>query len=174
MRDFSKAYAGTYSALYPSVENSMREMGKAMWHFAQIKEIVWYQWGYANITKAIHGLEHVYGEYIDSFKEVLAQLGLPLVYPAIPEFSKDIPDLETAFSVCIDLIDYVNEALSEFIEVSDRGRLEPLARRAENIQMENFAPRSWLIQATVMAANGNSASSIDSWMEELLENEGED
>ena len=50
-----------------------------------------------------------------------------------------------------------------------REALEPLARRAENIQMENFAPRAWLTQALTMSEQGGSASSLDSWLKDTLD-----
>lgn len=171
MREYNKAYI---KSKYPGLRDPSRyvvaEMGKAMWHFAQLKEVTWYQWGYAGITRAIHYLEHSYGAYIDGFKDLLAQLGLPIEYPSIEELDVTPQGLSETFDMCISLIDGVNNALSVFIEKCDRDRLEPLARKAENIQMENFAPRAWLEQAKAMAETGDwSAPSIDSWMARTLD-----
>lgn len=107
-----KTYTNAYSdprctALEEPMRDVMSRMGKAMWHFAQLKEITWYQWGYAGITGAIHYLEHVYGGYIDSFKELLAQMGLPLAYPGIPELREPFDSLAGIFARCIGLIDEV-------------------------------------------------------------------
>ena len=170
MTNYKNAYADRrYEALEQPMRSVMSRMGKAMWHFAQLKEITWYQWGYAGITGAIHHLEHVYGGYIDSFKALLAQMGLPLAYPAIPEMEESFGSLTAIFYHCIGLIDEVNDALSAFVEAADREALEPLARRAENIQMENFAPRAWLTQALTMSEQGGSASSLDSWLNDTLD-----
>lgn len=170
MKTYTNAYSDPHcTALEEPMRNVMSRMGKAMWHFAQLKEITWYQWGYAGITGAIHYLEHVYGGYIDSFKELLAQMGLPLAYPGIPELREPFDSLAGIFARCIGLIDEVNDALSAFVEAADREALEPLARRAENIQMENFAPRAWLTQALTMSEQGGSASSLDSWLKDTLD-----
>lgn len=170
MKNFKDAYADEiFYGLQGPVSNVVGAMGKAMWTFAQIKEITWYQWGYAGITGAIHWLEHICGDYIDEFKDTLAQIGRPLIYPAIPAFTGEIRSLPEAFDYCIGEIDRVNKALSDFIEAADTERYEPLARKAENIQMRNFAPRAWLTQAAVMSYEPNSASSVDSWLKNTLD-----
>lgn len=169
MKKYNAAYGDSrYAPLYTPMRAVVEAMGTAMWHFAQIKEITWYGWGYEGITEGIHRLEHVYGEYIDDFKKLLAQVGMPLSYPEILEFRKNPQNLEEIFDLCMGLIDRVNDALSEFVETADCCGLEPLARQAENIQMENFRPRAWLCQARTMAENGSSAASIDSWVRRTL------
>ena len=170
MRDYYRAYDGERnSPLYEPMRDVVAEMGKAMWSFAQIKEMTWYGWGYAGITAAIHYLEHTMPEYIDQFKGLMAQLGLPIAYPPIPELKAQYGDLKQVFDACMEIIDSVNEALSRFIEVADTSRFEPLARKAENIQMLNYEPRAWLTHARAMAENDVSASSIDSWLAHTLE-----
>lgn len=174
MKDYYGAYKNElYSPLYEPMRGVMRGMGKAMWHFAQLKEMTWYQWGYAGITGFIHHLEHVYPEYIDRFKGLMAQLGLPISYPPIEEFRGAGKDLEDIFRTCIGLIDEVNMALSRFVEAADNLYFEPLARQAENIQMANFEARAILTQALTMSEQGNSASSLDSWLKGTLDAPGQ-
>lgn len=172
MNEFSKAYEN-YPNLYETGKKAIGEMGRAMWHFAQLKEITWYQWGLQGITAAVHGLEHVYGEYIDRFKEAIATLGLPLIYPDIKALDEDFTDIVSILDTCIDLIDDVNNALSDFIFETDNARLEPLARQAEEIQIMNFRPRAWLTQTRTMAENGESMASLDKWFEEFMAKEGD-
>lgn len=170
MRDYYGAYqADGASALYEPMRGVMSAMGKAMWHFAQLKEMTWYQWGYAGITGFLHHMEHVYPEYIDAFKGLMAQLGLPIAYPAIEEFREPEPELGSVFQAGIRLVDEVNRALSRFVEAADSFDFEPLARQAENIQTANFAPRAILTQALTMSGQGNSASSLDSWLKGTLD-----
>ena len=169
MRDYYEAYKDNrYSALYEPMRRVMGAMGKAMWMFAAIKEITWYQWGMEGLTAFLHHLEHVYPEYIDEFKALLAQLGLPLVSPPLPELTEAVPNAQRALELSLDLVDEVNEALSGFIEVTDTMRYEPLARKAENIQMANFEPRAILTQALTMAEQGASEASYDSWIKNTL------
>ena len=170
MRDYYSAYKeDRFSGLYEPMRGAMSAMGKAMWHFAQLKEMTWYQWGYAGITGFLHHMEHVYPDYIDEFKGLLAQLGLPIAYPPIAEFRDSQLDLDAIFETAIRLVDEVNEALSRFVEEADTAGFEPLARKAENIQMMNFEPRAILTQALTMAEQGNSPSSLDSWLKETLD-----
>ena len=168
MRNAAKAYEGGYESLELPVKKLMAALGKAMWHFARIKEITWYQWGLEAITASIHKLEHDCGEYIDRLKMVLTQEGLPLPYPSIPEYDSEPQNVVDAFNDCIDLIDEVNAALSEFIDATDNDYWEPLARQAEEIQVINFKPKAWLNQTKVMAENGESMASLDKWFNEFF------
>ena len=70
---------------------------------------------------------------------------------------------------CISLIDDVNDGLSGVIEVCDNANFEPLARYAENVQMENYQDRQWLCEAKAMAENdGISSTSFDNWLNRTL------
>lgn len=169
MRNYYSAYQDNgFSRLYEPMRRVMEELGTAMWHFAQIKEMTWYSWGLQGITGSLHWLEHVYPDYIDKFKGLLAELGLPLVYPPIKQFTGAVDTIPQAFRESISIIDRVNDALSEFVEAADSEAWEPLAREAETIQMENFRPRAWLTQALTMSEQGASAASLDSWMMKTL------
>lgn len=169
MRDYYAAYReDRYSFLYEPMRRAMSAMGNAMWSFAAIKEHTWYS-GYAALTRAIHALEHKQPKYIDQFKDIMAKLGLPLVYPPIPEMGDSFSTVEEVLDKCISLIDDVNEGLSEVIEVCDNANFEPLARYAENVQMENYQNRQWLCEAKAMAENGEmSSTSFDNWLNGTL------
>lgn len=169
MREFKSAYRNDrYSFLYEPMRRAMAAMGKAMWWFATLKEQTWYQ-GYAGVTAAIHALEHKQPDYIDELKDIMAKLGLPLGYPPIPELDMEYSGLPDTFDKCITLIDEVNDALSGIVEACDTADYEPLARYAENVQMENFQDRQWLVEAKTMAENGDgSTTSYDSWFVNIL------
>lgn len=169
MKDFNRAYSDErFAPLYEPTRRVMAVMGKAMWHFAALKEITWYQWGFAGITGAVHYLEHLYPEYIDGFKDVLAQTGRPIPYPAIPEMTESFTDLPGLLFHCLTLIDEVNAALSDFIEATDTSDFEPLARQAESIQIENYKNRAWLEQAITMSHENGSVPTVDSWLKSTL------
>lgn len=165
MRDFSTAYANT--ELYDPAKNLMSAFGEAMWAMAQIKEILWYEVGYENVKEFFHRMEHSYGDHIDEFKALLAQIGLPLIYPDIKALGEESLDLRQCFEKGIEKIDRVNVALSDFIEATDNAEHEPLARQAESIQIDNYKPRAIMAQAMVMAENG-SATSFDNWFGHLV------
>lgn len=168
MRDFSQSYT-EFPRFYEPARRVMAAFGKAMWHFAQLKEIIWYEVGYENVKEFFHHMEHSYGEHIDNYKLLMAQVGLPLLYPDIPGMSMENRGLAECFDIGIRLIDSVNEALSDFIEATDLDRFEPLARQAENIQMANYKPRAVMLQARTMANNGGgSATSFDNWFKDMI------
>jgi len=167
MRDFNSAYAN-YGGMGEAVRRCVASMGKAMWWFAAIKEQTWYN-GYAALTKAIHYLEHEQPEYIDQLKDIMAKIGLPLPYPAIPEFLSELNSIPQTLETCIALLDEVNAGLSDVIDKTDNELHEPLARYAENIQMANYRDRQWLMEAKAMAEGGDvSATSYDSWLANTL------
>lgn len=169
MRNFTEAYRD-FPQLREPVRRAMGAMGKAMWHFAQIKEIIWYEVGYEHVKEFFHSMEHSYGDRIDELKAILAQVGLPLLYPDIRGMEEQPLSLEDCFNAGINLIDEVNAALSEIIEITDDRLYEPLARQAESIQIENYKPRAVMMQARTMAANGGgSATSFDNWFEDMAE-----
>lgn len=169
MKDFNMAYKTAVCAhLEEPAKKVVGAMGRAMWHFAQIKEITWYCWGFEGITNAIHYLEHIYGDFIDDFKALMAQMGLPLTYPTIPAYSAKTENLTAVFMNCIELIDEVNAAVSNFIEAADTSYSEPLARQAESIQVANFKNRAWLTQALTMSEQGGSIPTIDAWLKNTM------
>lgn len=169
MRNFTEAY-NAHPQIYGCVRDVMGAMGKAMWHFAQIKEIIWYEVGYEHVKEFFHHMEHSYGDHIDKLKELLAQEGLPLIYPGISGLGVENRSLSDCFDLGIELIDEVNKALSTTVEVMDMDGYEPLARQVENIQINNYKPKAIMLQARTMAENGGgSASSFDNWFKEITE-----
>lgn len=169
MRNFIEAFSA-YPQMYECVRNMMASMGKAMWHFAQLKEIIWYEVGYEHVKEFFHQMEHSYGDHIDALKQLLAQAGLPLIYPDIRGLGMENRSLRECFDIGIGLIDEVNDALSIAVEIMDINGYEPLARQVENIQMSNFKPRAVMLQARTMAEyGGGSATSFDGWFEDLME-----
>lgn len=172
MRNFMEAYRD-FPQLGESVRRVMGAMGRAMWHFAQIKEIIWYEAGYEHVKEFFHTMEHSYGDHIDALKAILAQLGLPLLYPDIRGMEAQPLSLEDCFNEGISLVDDVNAALSELIELTDDRLHEPLARQVESIQIDNYKPRAVMVQARTMAMYGaGSATSFDGWFEDLVEDYG--
>lgn len=168
LRMFSTAYGGGWPELEQSARRVMVAMGKAMWGMAQLKECVWYS-GFQGVTNFFHWMEHSYGDRIDEFKAILAQIGLPLPYPEFPAMTRYPSTVEEAFEIGIDLIDEVNTAVSDFVEETDNIRYEPLARQAENIQIANYKPKAYMTQAIEMARDGDSsATSFDSWFVNIL------
>ena len=167
LHPFESAYT-TAPELEAPVRRVMSALGKAMWGMAQLKECVWYS-GFQGVTNFFHWMEHSYGDRIDELKSTLAQLGIPLTYPQFSALGDYPTTVEDAFERGITLIDEVNAAVSELIEVTDNAYNEPIARQAENIQTANFKPRAYMMQAREMAANGDSsATSFDSWFVNIL------
>lgn len=143
--------------------------GSAERFFAAIKEITYADFGMAALTEYIHSLEHLQPEYVDRFKDILAQKGLPVEYPAIAELAEDLYDLDKIFECCVQIIDETDAALEQFIAYIEarEPEMHALAREAETLQCENSADRRFLLDAWAMWDNGGaSLASYDGWVKD--------
>jgi len=76
-------------------------------------------------------------------------------------------DLDEVFRVCVEVVDSVETALAGFIRKADEAQCWTLGREAENLQMDNSADRTQLLEAWSMWDNGVSASSFDKYVRQL-------
>lgn len=144
----------------------MTAYGEAERFFATIKEKTWANFGLKSLTNYIHALEHLQGDYVDEFKEIFAEIGLEVEYPAVSELAEEMPDIDKVFEVSVGIVDEIDEALRGLIEIIDSEHREfsALARKMENLQMKNSAQRTFMLEAWNMADNGVSLSSFDNWI----------
>lgn len=145
----------------------MTAYGEAERFFAFIKEITWAEFGMKSLTNYIHALEHIQPDAVDAFKDILAEQGLMVEYPAIDELVENFSDLDRVFEVCVQIVNNIDEALRDFIKSVDTQRPEfsAMARSAENLQMKNSAERTFLLEAWSMWDNNPSYTSFDNWIE---------
>ena len=143
----------------------MGAFGNAEKWFAAIKDVVLIDFSMPFLSDAIHALEHVQPERVDTFAGAIHSYGLLLEYPATPELVEDFHNnLDRVFEVCVGVVDEVDEALNGFIRDMSGGKFNSLALIAEDLQVENAYDRTALLEAWGMWDNGSaSRSSFDSW-----------
>ena len=178
-RDFYNYDSPKFNILREPMRKVMTAYGEAERFFALIKEITWAEFRMKSLTNYIHALEHIQPDAVDAFKDILAEQGLMVEYPPINELVEDLRDLDRVFEVCVEIVNNTDEALKEFIKVVDIDRPEfsAMARKAENLQMQNSAERTFLLEAWSMWDNNPSYTSFDNWVEKhapYLKNEGQE
>lgn len=171
---------------YAPLRDPMREVVRSYWaatqYYAGIKERVWGEYGMVYLSRAIHTLEHKQPERIDRFASIMRQEGLELEYPGVPELDELLDNLDEVFRVCIELNDNIDRALQWLIDTADRrsergggraqeeaGRFPALAREAEQLQVENSADRTKLLECWSMWNSSSSISSFDKWVQVLYQ-----
>lgn len=165
-RDYYNYKNSKFAPLREPMRRVMVAYGEAERFFATIKEKTWANFGLKSLTNYIHSLEHLQGDYVDEYKAILAEIGLEIEYPAVGELAEDMPDLDKVFEVCVGIVDEVDEALRGFIsEIDERHKeFSALARKVENLQMQNSAERSFLLEAWSMWDDNPSYTSFDNWI----------
>lgn len=161
--------AAEFSVLEQPIRVVMGMYGNAEKWFADIKDRVLIDMGMPFLSNYIHRLEHVQPERVDDFAHVAHTYHLRLPYPSTPELGEEFGnDLDRVFEVCVDIVEEIDSALSEFIRVTD-GRLHALSLLAEELQMRNIEEREKLLAAWAMWDNGQmSRASFDSWCRNYL------
>lgn len=169
-----------------SLRDPMREVVRSFWaamqYYATIKERVWGRYGMFYLSQAIHGLEHKQPDRIDQFSDAMRQEGLEIEYPGVPELDEPLDVLDEVFRVCVELNDQIDMALQRFIDVADRrmnergeepspeqGKFPALARQAEQLQIDNSADKTNLLEAWSMWNNKPSMSSFDKWVKSIYD-----
>ena len=156
-----------FESLRQPMRGVMRAYGEAERYFAVYKETSWEQWGMKSLTDYIHALEHIQPEAVDEFKEILAEVGLPVEYPGIDEVITAFENLDELFESCVEIIDTTDDALRSFCTAIDteHPELGALARGVETLLTKNSAERTFLLEAWSMWDNSDSVTSFDNWVE---------
>lgn len=137
------------------------------------KEAVWIDFGLPFTSQFIHDIAHVNLERLDAFGDILHENHLKQTYPATPSLDEPIGDMEKVFEIVVSIIDEVDEALNDFIKVASGGRSNAMALAAENLQMENSADRTKVLEAWKMWSTGVAHTSFDNWILHLMDDNGE-
>lgn len=128
------------------------------------KEAVWIDFGLPFTSQFLHEMAHANLERLDAFGDVLHENHLKQTYPPTPALTEPVENVDKAFEIAVAIIDEVDEALGRFIELTDKGKHRAMALEAENLQMENSAERTRVLQAWKMWDSGVKGTSFDSWM----------
>lgn len=157
---------------FPSLREPARRVTasllNAMRFMDSTKECVLILSGMPETASAIHAQAHKYGEYWDAFGDILHQRHLLQEFPGTPELDEK-PDVARAFEIVITCMDEVESALMDFIRAAEAEKLYPIARAAENLQMQNSADYTLWLQAKDMWERGDiSRTSFEGWIADLF------
>lgn len=128
------------------------------------KEAVWIDFGLPFTSQFIHDIAHINLERLDAFGDVLHENHIRQTYPPTSALTETIEDVDKAFEITVSIIDEVDAALNRFIETAGGGKFNAMALAAENIQMENSADRTKVLQAWKMWSTGVRGTSFDNWI----------
>lgn len=131
-----------------------------------VKETVLVDFGMPMTSEMIHKLAHLQPQLFDKIGDFLHQRGKKQEYPATPELTEPIPDLNKAFEIVMTGLQDIDTALVSLIaELDAVPSCKALAREAENLQMESSASWEKLLTAWKMwNTPGMSAVSYDRWI----------
>lgn len=129
-----------------------------------VKESVWVDHGLPFTSDMIHRLAHVQLQRLDTFGDILHEKHLKQSYPPTPGLNEQIEDIDKAFAISVEIVRRVDEALARFIQSAESAGCGAMARSAENLQMQNSADRTTLLQAWQMWDDSRSKTSFDSWV----------
>ena len=136
-----------------------------------VKEAVLIEHGLPFASDMLHRLAHVHLQRLDAFGDILHEMHLSQSYPPTPKLDEKIEDMDKAYAIAVEIVRRVDEALKRFIRaVESAGFDDAIARKAENLQMQNSADRTLLLQAWQMWDNTLSKTSFDSWVLRLSQN----
>lgn len=158
-----------FAPLHDPMRNVMAAYGNAEKFFAAIKEVVWYKFSMIYTMDLIHRLEHLQPEKVDAFKGYISTIGLPVEYPATPELGEELGDMDKVFEVCVNIVDEIDNALFAFIQAADKAGFRPIGRNVEQLQMENYARKTKLLEAWNMYDQSASPTTFDNWVKNLLD-----
>lgn len=134
-----------------------------------VKESVLIEHGLPFASAMLHELAHVHLQRLDAFGDILHEMHWLQSYPATPRLDEKIEDMDKAYAVSVEIVRRVDEALKRFIQSADSAGFGAMARNAENIQMQNSADRTLLLQAWQMWDSSRSKTSFDSWVRRLIQ-----
>ena len=82
--------------------------------------------------------------------------------------------MNKAFDVVADVIFDVDAALNRFIDATAGTENNSMSLSAENLQMENTADRTKVLEAWKMWDSNPGKTSFDNWVKRLTESEADD
>ena len=139
-----------------------------------VKESIWVEHGLPFTSDFIHKLAHANLERLDKFGDILHESHMKQTYPGTPEFDETIEDMNKAFDVVADVIFDVDAALNRFIDATAGTENNSMSLSAENLQMENTADRTKVLEAWKMWDSNPGKTSFDNWVKRLTESEADD
>ena len=139
-----------------------------------VKESLYIEHGLKHTSQMVHNLAHEMPKRFDAFGDLLHERHLMVEYPATPELTERIENVEKAFEIIISVLDEIQEALSKFHAETDNADFKPMALAAEELMLENSRDYTRMLEAWTMYGQATSHSSYDSWVLHLMSKAGDE
>lgn len=128
-----------------------------------VQESVYIEHGLVNTARILHNLAHEMPKCFDVFADMLHERHLMAEYPATPELTERVEDMDKAFEIVIAVLDDIQTALEAFRSATDNGTLRPMALKAEELMMQNSRDYTNVLNLWAMWDESESKTSFDSW-----------
>lgn len=141
-----------------------------------IQEYVYIEQGMKYCSQLIHRQAHRFPQRFDTFVDMLHERHLMGEYAETPEMNwrEELKDMDDVFSVLIDVLENIQEALEKFHAVTDNADFRPMALKTEELMAQNSADYTkWLELWYRYDSDGGSKTSFDSWCKHILDEEGD-
>ena len=163
-RDIYNYDSEAYAALRDPARNVIAAYQQAARFLDTVQESVYIEHGMVNTARMIHNLAHEMPKRFDEFADMLHERHLMAEYPATPELTESIDDMDKAFEIVIAALDDIQEALEAFRSVTDTAAFRPMALKAEELMLQNSGDYTKVLNAWIMWDESGSKSSFDSWV----------
>lgn len=165
----AREYARRFEFLIEPAKKVTEAYERGTRYFDQLKEIVLIEFALVHTSEFIHNTAHWFPTQFDLLGDILHQCHIMQVYGETGAFNRDIRDMNDVFTLCLEQLDEIENALQEFVEICELHNAWALARQTETLQINNRAVCDKYLKAWAMYEEATSATSYDNWIARLSE-----
>ena len=162
-RDIYNYDSEPYAALRDPARNVVAAYQQAARFLDTVQESVYIEHGLVHTARVLHNLAHEMPKRFDEFGDMLHERHLMTEYPATPELTERVEDMDKAFEIVIAVLDDIQAALESFREVTDNATFRPMALKAEELMLQNSRDYTRILDMWAMWDKSDSATSFDNW-----------
>lgn len=134
-----------------------------------VKEWVYIHAGMVHTSDSIHKMAHEMPGLFDKFGDMLHERHLEVMYPATPELTEPIEDMDKAYEIIIDVLERISTALEAFHSAADNAELRPMQLLVEELMLKNSQSYTAIAEQWSMWDMRVSESSFDNWVAHQME-----
>lgn len=169
-----KDYERRYDFLREPAKAATESYETAARFFDQLKELILIEKGLVHTSDFFHKTAHWFPGQFDILGDILHQHHVIQVYGATREFPGVSDDLSDMIALAVELLDNIVDRLAEMIGVCEAEKCWAVARQLETLQINVSEKRAQYLLIWKMYEESDSASSFDSWVARLLDEEGDE
>ncbi len=168
MRDLFSYENPRFSMLKEPGRNVVKAYQNAARFLDTLKEWVWIETGMGYASEYIHNLAHEMPKRFDAFGDILHDYHLMVIYPATPELTEDIQDMEKVFAIAVDVLDDIDGALKEFVRAVEVGGHDDMKATLDALLEQNRNSYNGILQMWKMWEGCQSPGVFDSWVHQTF------